>query len=117
RAGLQESDVLRLAAGLERASEHPLAAAIVSAARQKALSLPDTTEFQSLTGKGVVGVVEGRRVALGNAKLFEGLAIDLGAHMAEAEPLRRDGQTVMCRAIDGTPAGRVGVAAPVQDAT
>ena len=116
-AGHQESDALRLAASLERASEHPLAAAIVSAARQKALSLPDTTEFQSLTGKGVVGVVEGRRVALGNAKLFEGLAIDLGAHMAEAEPLRRDGQTVMFLAIDGKPAGLLGVADPIKEST
>ena len=116
-AGHQESDVLRLAASLERASEHPLAAAIVSAARQKALSLPDTTEFQSLTGKGVVGVVEGRRVALGNAKLFEGLAIDLGTLVAEAEPLRRDGQTVMFLAIDGKPAGLLGVADPIKEST
>jgi Cu+-exporting ATPase len=116
-AGHQESDVLRLAASLERASEHPLAAAIVSAARQKALSLSDTTEFQSLTGKGVVGVVEGRRVALGNAKLFEGLAIDLGALVAEAEPLRRDGQTVMFLAIDGKPAGLLGVADPIKEST
>jgi len=116
-AGHQESDVLRLAASLERASEHPLAAAIVSAARQKALSLPDPTDFQSLTGKGVVGVVEGRRVALGNAKLFEGLAIDLGTLVAEAEPLRRDGQTVMFLAIDGKPAGLLGVADPIKDST
>jgi Cu+-exporting ATPase len=113
-AGHQDSDVLRLAASLERASEHPLAAAIVSAARQKALSLSDTTEFQSLTGKGVVGVVEGRRVALGNAKLFEGLAIDLGALVAEAETMRRDGQTVMFLAIDGEPAGLLGMADPIK---
>ncbi len=116
-AGHQESDVLRLAASLERASEHPLAAAIVSAARQKALNLSDTTEFQSLTGKGVVGVVEGRRVALGNAKLFEGLAIDLGTLVAEAETLRRDGQTVMFLAIDGKPAGLLGVADPIKEST
>jgi Cu+-exporting ATPase len=113
-----DDDLLRFAAALERASEHPLAAAIVGAAEQKKLDLPKTTEFRAMIGKGVVGKIEGREVALGNVKLFEELKIDLPAKLTEqAESLRRDGQTVMFIALDRRPAGLIGVADPIKPST
>jgi Cu+-exporting ATPase len=116
-AGVEDSEVLRLAASLERGSEHPLAAAIVGAAQEKGLRLSDAKDFRSLTGKGVVGAVDGRRVALGNAHLFEELGIALGGSLAQAEALRRDGQTVVLVAIDNRPAGLLGVADPIKSST
>ncbi len=115
--GFDENTVLRLGASLERASEHPLAAAIVNGAQEKALVFATVSDFRSYTGKGVSGTVEGRLVALGNLKLFEELRIDAGQLLARAEALRGDGQTVMMLAIDGKSAGLVGVADPVKAST
>jgi Cu+-exporting ATPase len=164
-AGFDESEILRLGASLERASEHPLAAAIVSGAqawphphptpdgttshstrlannasqvagyplegegahslsplqggswRGDGLNLALVTNFRSYTGKGVEGTVEGHVVALGNLKLFEELGIESGELSAQADTLRGDGQTVMLLAIDGKPAGLLGVADPVKAST
>ena len=116
-AGFVEDEVLRLGASLERASEHPLAAAIVNGARGKNIALTAVSEFRSITGKGVMGTVEGRMVALGNLKLFEELHIEAGDLPARAETLRSDGQTVMLLAIDGKAAGLIGVADPVKEST
>ena len=115
--GFDEGLVLWLAASLERASEHPLAAAIVKGAQEKNIILKPVSEFRSITGKGVTGTVEGRAVALGNLKLFEELHIDGGDLPARAEALRSDGQTVMLLAIDGKAAGLIGVADPVKEST
>ncbi len=115
--GWDEADVLRLAASLERASEHPLAAAIVAGARERGVGLGAAEDFSSVTGKGVVGRVEGRRVALGNPKLLEDQGVDPGALAARAEDLRRDGHTVMYVVVDGRPAGLLGVADPIKDTT
>ena len=116
-AGFEEGVVLWLGASLERASEHPLAAAIVNGAQEKGITLTAVNEFRSYTGKGVAGTVDGRAVALGNLKLFEELQIDAGELPARAETLRGDGQTVMLLAIDGKPAGLIGVADPVKAST
>ncbi|OFZ67815.1 MAG: copper-translocating P-type ATPase, partial [Betaproteobacteria bacterium RBG_16_56_24] len=116
-AGFDEGEVLRLGASLERASEHPLAAAIVNGAQEKTLQLASVAEFRSFTGKGVAGTVDGRAVALGNLKLFEELKIDAGELPARAEALRGDGQTVMLLAIDGKAAGLIDVADPVKAST
>src|SRR3990170_4059753 len=116
-AGFDESEVLRLGASLERASEHPLAAAIVNGAQEKELALAAVSEFRSYTGKGVAGNVDGHSVVLGNLKLFEELQIDAGELPARAEALRSDGQTVMLLAIDGRAAGLIGVADPVKVST
>ncbi|MGC2048248.1 MAG: heavy metal translocating P-type ATPase [Gallionella sp.] len=115
--GFDESAVLRMGASLERASEHPLAAAIVSGAQEKNLALTATSDFRSYTGKGVAGNVEGHTVVLGNLKLFEELRIVAAELPARAEALRGDGQTVMLLAIDGKPAGLIGVADPVKTST
>jgi Cu+-exporting ATPase len=113
-AGWSEGDLLRLAASLERGSEHPLASAVVGGAEERGAVLAAASEIQSVTGKGVTGVVEGRRVALGNRALMDELGIDLGDLPAQAEPMRQDGQTVMLVAVDGRPAGLLGVADPVK---
>jgi Cu+-exporting ATPase len=114
---VSELDLLHFAASLEQGSEHPLAAAIVAGARAKDLSLSGAQSFQSFTGKGVIGVVDGRTVALGNSKLFEELTMDLHSLSGQAEELRRDGQTVMFVAIDNRPAGLLGVADPIKEST
>ncbi len=116
-AGFDESEVLRLGASLERASEHPLAAAIVTGAQERSLTLAAVSDFRSYTGKGVAGIVEGRSVALGNPKLFEALGISPGELPGRADTLRGDGQTVMLLAIDGKAAGLLGVADPVKVST
>jgi Cu+-exporting ATPase len=115
--GQSESELLRLTASLERGSEHPLAAAIVAGAHAKGLTLSPVAEFRSLTGKGVIGVVDGQGVMLGNRALFEEQTIDLGALSAQAEELRRDGQTVMFVALDSRPVGLLGVADPIKGST
>ena len=112
-----ESELLRLAASLEQGSEHPLAAAIVAAAQEQGLILAKAENFRSVTGKGVIGTVDGQTVALGNHHLFAELAIELSALLAQAEDLRRDGQTVMYVAINRYLAGLVGVADPVKAST
>jgi Cu+-exporting ATPase len=117
QGGADENEMLRLAASLERGSEHPLAAAIVAGAAGRGLALTDTTGFRAIAGKGVTGVVAGRGVALGNAALFAELGIDASALEARAGELRRDGQTVMLIAIDARPAGLIGVADPLKATT
>ena len=115
--GFKEDDVLHLAAGLERASEHPLAEAIVRGAEDKNITLSSASNFQSHTGKGVTGEVAGRRVALGNLKLLEALNIPADALATRAETLRAEGQTVMFVAVDNRAAGLIGVADPIKETT
>jgi Cu+-exporting ATPase len=112
--GHDENRILGLAASLERASEHPLAAAILQAARERGVNLGDATDFESRTGKGVVGLVYGERVALGNASLMQELGVDVGALASRADELRGDGQTVTMIAVDGRIAGLLGVADPIK---
>ncbi len=116
-SGFDESEVLRLGASLERASEHPLAAAIVSGAQEKSLPFAAVSDFRSYTGMGVAGTVEGHAVALGNLRLFEELRIAADELPIRAEALRGDGQTVMLLAVDGRAAGLLGVADPVKAST
>ncbi len=113
-SGLSEPELLRLVASLERASEHPLAAAITAGASERGVELVEAGEFRSLTGRGVAGRVEGREVAVGNQALLDELGIAGGELARHAEELRHEGQTVMLVAIDGKPAGLVGVADPVK---
>ena len=115
--GFDEQTLVGTAAALERASEHPLAAAIVAGAIERGIALPNAESFESVTGKGVRGRVEGRNVALGNLRLLEDLRIAPGESAARADDLRREGQTVMFVAIDGALAGLVGVADPIKDTT
>ena len=105
--GIDEDELLRLAASLERASEHPLAAAIVAAAKERGLELVEASDFDSITGKGVRGTVDGREVALGNQRLLESLNVDPGPLAERAERQRAEGETVMFVAVDGRPAGLV----------
>ncbi len=115
--GWIEDEVLRLAATLERASEHPLAAAIVRGANDKKLTLTDARAFESRTGRGVVGEVEGRQVAFGNPKLLEELGLSAGSFAEVANGMRAEAQTVMFLAVDGKFAGLVGVADPIKSST
>ncbi|HZX69734.1 MAG TPA: heavy metal translocating P-type ATPase [Rhodanobacter sp.] len=115
--GFGEDEILRLGASLERASEHPLAAAITSGAEEKGLALTSVDTFESHTGKGVTGRIDTRQVAIGNAKLMEMLNVVLGALGAQAEAMRAEGQTVMFVAVDGNAAGLIGVADPIKDTT
>lgn len=112
--GFAENEILELGASLERASEHPLAAAIVAGAEAEGLKLSAVDDFKSHTGKGVTGRIGGRVVGIGNAKLFEQLQIVPGALAQQADAMRADGQTVMFIAIDGKPAGLIGVADPIK---
>jgi len=112
-----EQDVLRWAAGLEQASEHPLGAAIVQGARDQGMSLPRVTEFRSVTGKGVIGRVDDRVVALGNHSLLQDLHVDAGPLIQQADTLRSRGQTVMFLAVDDQVAGLIAVADPVKAST
>jgi Cu+-exporting ATPase len=106
--------MLRLAASLEQASEHPLAAAIVAGAMERGLALASPAEFRSETGKGAHGVVDSRRVAVGNAALMAALGIDAAALAAGADEMRRQGQGVMLVALDDRPAGLLAVADPIK---
>jgi Cu+-exporting ATPase len=115
--GIDESNLLQLVAGLERSSEHPLAAAMVKGAEAKQLALGDVAGFNSVTGKGVTGTVSGKRIAVGNAELFSELSIDPSPLLDRAEDLRKEGQTVMLIAVDSKAAGIVGVADPIKDST
>jgi Cu+-exporting ATPase len=112
-----EKDFLRWVGSLERGSEHPLAAAIVRGAEKRGVELIQHSDFQSITGKGVVGTVDGREIALGNRALMEELGVDAAALVARAEPLRKDAQTAMYVAVDGKPAGVIGVADPIKETT
>src|SRR5207248_4693771 len=112
QSGFDERELLRLAASLERGSEHPLAAAIVSGAQERGIELTKAESFESLTGKGVKGRIDGRSVALGNRALLDDMRIDAAAFIDRAEELRADGQTVMFVVINNQPAGLLGVADP-----
>jgi Cu+-exporting ATPase len=115
--GFDEANVLRLAAGIERGSEHPLAAAIVAEAERRTITIPEIADFESLTGKGIQGRIGAQRVAVGNAKLLDELGVTAGAAAEAAAQLRRDGQTVMFVAVDGKVAGLLGVADRIKDTT
>jgi Cu+-exporting ATPase len=115
--GFREEDILQLGASLERASEHPLAAAIVGGAEEKKLTLLAVADFQSVTGKGVSGKVGGKAVAIGNRKLLESFNVNPGALDQQAAALRAEGQTVMFVTVDNKPAGLIGVADPIKDST
>jgi Cu+-exporting ATPase len=104
-AGFDETELLKLAATLEKGSEHPLAAAIVEGAEAREVKLNTTTDFDSITGKGVSGTVEGRKVLLGNRKLLDDFSIDPGELATEADNMRQEGETVMFVAVDNTIAG------------
>jgi P-type Cu+ transporter len=115
--GFDEGEVLRLAASLERGSEHPLAAAILGAASEKRVALEEVRDFQAVPGKGVRGTVGARAVALGNAALLADLGIQTGDLAARVEELRKDGQTVVVLAVEGKPAGLAAVADPIRPST
>ncbi len=114
---IAEPDLLAWVAAVERHSEHPLAAALVAAAAERALEIPAAQDFASMPGKGVTAGVSGHRVALGNAALMADLKVDLSDMMAESEALRSAAQTVMFVAVDGRLAGLLGVADPIKDST
>ncbi|MDP2411012.1 MAG: heavy metal translocating P-type ATPase [Pseudolabrys sp.] len=115
--GFDEAQVLRLAASAERSSEHPLATAIVREATDRAIDLAPVQDFDSPAGKGVIGMVEGKRLAIGNAKFLAELSIDTAALSVEAERLRADGATAIFVAVDGKPAGIIAIADPVKPTT
>jgi Cu+-exporting ATPase len=115
--GNDEDELLRLAASVERGSEHPLAGAIVAAAQAGGLKLSEATDFRSRTGRGVTGVVEGRGVALGNRALMRELGIDPGTLSHRAAALQEEGQTVMFVAVDTRATGLLGVADPIKAST
>jgi Cu+-exporting ATPase len=112
--GTAEDEMLRLAASLERGSEHPLAAAVVAGALDRGLKLSETSDFNSRTGKGVAGTVDGHAVALGNARLMDDLGAETGVLARRAEELRGEGQTVVFVAVDDIAAGLIGVADPIK---
>jgi len=116
-AGFQDNDVLQLGASLERASEHPLADAIVKGAEARNLSLSEVKGFQSVSGKGISGLVAGRKVSIGNQKMFVEQGIEMTDLLVRADALRVEGQTVMFVAVDGKPAGLIGVADPIKAST
>jgi len=114
QGGVDEPQLIRLVASLEKVSEHPLAAAIVAGARDRGVTLVDVTDFESLTGKGLRGTIDGHPVAIGNLKLLESLSIDAGSLRVTADELRHTGQTVIFVAVDGRAAGLMGVADPIK---
>ena len=116
-AGFQQAEILALAASLERSSEHPLAAAIVAAAKAASATLQEPAEFASVTGKGVTGKVGGQAVALGNAKLMADVEASIGGAEEQADQLRSDGATVLFMAIDGKLAGVIAIADPIKSST
>ena len=115
--GMDEEEVLRVAASLERGSEHPLAEAIVNGAEERGIALVEATEFEAVTGKGVQGKVDGQAVALGNKAMIEDLGLTAGDLVERANQRRDEGETVMFVAIEGVIAGLVSVADPVKETT
>ncbi len=115
--GFEEAELLILTSGLERASEHPLAAAIVAGARERGLEPSPVAEFASHTGKGVSGKVDGRAVVVGNTEMMNTAGVALGQLEAEADALRSDGETVVFVGVEGRPAGLIAVADPVKAST
>ncbi len=116
-AGFDEVELLRLSASLERGSEHPLADAVVRAASDRNLVLSEASEFDSPVGRGVTGMVDQRRVALGNGRYLNEIGVDVTPLEDEAEALRRDGATAIFVAVDGAAAGVLGIADPVKATT
>ena len=112
-----KNELLGLAASLERGSEHPLAAAIVAAAKERGMTLAKVDKFESMTGKGVTGFVAGKQIALGNQALLDELGVDPGEMAAQAETMRSEGQTVMFIIVDGKTDGLLGVADPIKETT
>ncbi|WP_333604816.1 copper-transporting P-type ATPase [Novosphingobium sp.] len=115
--GLDETEVLRLAAAVERASEHPLALAVVAAATDRGIAIPPVSDFNAPTGKGATGTVDGRRVTLGNARIMRDSGIDLTAMEDTADELRRDGATAIFMGLDGRIAGVLAIADPIKVST
>ena len=115
--GLGEDELLRLAASLERASEHPLAAAVVRAAADRNLVLGKVEDFDSPAGKGVTGTVDGRKVALGNRAMMQAAGIDVAPLEGPADELRNDGATAIFAAIDGKACGVIAIADPIKPTT
>ena len=115
--GFEESELLRLAAGVERASEHPLALAIVDAALARDIEIPAVSDFDSPTGKGALGTVEGKRIALGNARFLNDEGVDTSALAAEADQLRGDGATAIFISVDNKAAGIFAIADPIKPTT
>ena len=113
-AGFTEDELLRLSASLERSSEHPLADAVVRAATDRNLVLSEASEFDSPVGRGVTGVVDGRRIALGNGRYLNEIGVDVALLEAEADTLRRDGATAIFVVVDGVAAGILGIADPIK---
>lgn len=113
-SNVEETEILRLAASLERSSEHPLAEAVIKGAEERNIDLAEVESFESITGKGVMGTIDGRKVLLGNTKLMEDNEIDI-VESKEADELRTEGQTVMFVAVDGKLAGLVGVADTIKE--
>jgi Cu+-exporting ATPase len=114
-AGFDETELLKLAATLEKSSEHPLAAAIVAGAEAREVDMGTTKDFDSITGKGVSGTVDGKKVLLGNRKLLDDFSINPGDIAVQAENMRTDGETVMFVAVDNAIAGLVAVADPIKE--
>jgi Cu+-exporting ATPase len=115
--GHREEEVLRLAAGIERGSEHPLAQAVLAGAEERQIEPAEASDFDAHTGRGVTARIDGREVALGNARLLDELGVDRGRWGDRAEALREDGQTVMFLADGGSVAGILGVADPIKEST
>jgi Cu+-exporting ATPase len=115
--GLTEDDLLRMVASLERASEHPLAAAIVAGAEERGVVLAEVKEFASVTGKGVTGVIDGRRVAVGTSALLREEGIDAGSMEQRADTMRREGQTIILVGMEGRVAGLIAVADPLKESS
>lgn len=115
--GATEKDILLFAASIEQGSEHPLATAIVSGAKKRGITPVKATDFQSRTGRGIQGKIDGQHVALGNQQFFDELAIDTKSVNADAEALRSEGQTVMYLGVDGKILGILGVADPIKEST
>ncbi len=116
-AGVDEAELLRLAASIERASEHPIAHAIVTAAERRGLQLAQVEAFDSPAGRGALGTAEGRRVVLGNARFLQELGVSTDALAKEAERMREDGATAIFAAVDGRVAGALAIADPVKAST
>jgi Cu+-exporting ATPase len=115
--GQSEAEIVRLAASLERGSQHPLAAAIVAAAHELRLALAEAQDFDAPTGKGVIGTVEGRRLVIGNRRIIEEAGIDAGALAVESDRLRQEGATVVFVAVDGKAVGAIAIADPIKATT
>ncbi|HIQ47038.1 MAG TPA: copper-translocating P-type ATPase, partial [Sulfurovum sp.] len=115
--GVEEALLLKVVATLEQSSEHPLAEAIVEGVKERGITLTKTEEFQSVTGEGITGVVDGIKVAIGNYKLLEGLGIDVNTLQSRAQSHRKEGQTVILIAIEGKAAGIIGVMDPIKEST